>query len=97
MTPFLFLFGLDVLIAASVAYATVSLARVPVVTPMHLSPWLFAISLVLAVLMGALQLQRSGHPRLAIGVLLIPAIPAILGFVALIGVMVLFTLGTPHH
>lgn len=71
--------------------------RAPGETWLMLSPMVATMVVFLAVLAVAALLHRRGRTGLATLLLLIPAVPVVLGGLLMIGLMILFTLGTPSH
>ncbi len=77
--------------------APVAMTRAPGETWLLLSPFVTAAVLMVAVLGAAAVLQARGRTGLAALLLLVPAVPVVLGGLFMIGLMVLFTMGTPSH
>lgn len=71
--------------------------RAPGETWLMLSPMVAMTVAFLAVLAAAAMLHRRDRTGLATLLLLIPAVPVVLGGLLMIGLMILFTLGTPSH
>lgn len=111
MTKFRILFGLDLLILAFALWqcfmiATTSLIEtapdgqttaIPMDRWLVISPMLSIAAFAGIVLGGAAMLQRRGRTGLASLLLLIPAVPVVLGVLLMLGLMILFTLGTPSR
>ena len=111
MTSFRILFGTNLLIVLFSLWqcfelATLSLTmttadgRTTVIAQdrwLVVSPMLALAIFAALVLGGAMLLRARGRPGLATLLLLIPAVPVVLGGLLMIGLMILFTLGTPHH
>lgn len=101
MAKFRILFGLDLLILAFALWQCVMLAISPLVAQspggawMVVSPLLTVLVLASAVLGGAAMLHRRGRTGAATLLLLVPAVPILLGGLLMTGLMILFTLGTP--
>ncbi|TCH97191.1 hypothetical protein EJV46_17930 [Roseococcus sp. SYP-B2431] len=60
-----------------------------------ISPMVTVMALALAVLGGAAMLHRRGRTGLATLLLLALAVPVVVGVLLMLGLMILFTLGTP--
>jgi uncharacterized membrane protein YhaH (DUF805 family) len=61
------------------------------------SPLLFLLVVTVVVLGGAAMLHARGRRGMATLLLLIPAVPVVLGGIVMVGLMVLFTIGTPSR
>jgi amino acid permease len=111
MTRFRILFGLDLLIVIFALWecymiATSSLTMtsadgqttiIPQDRWLVVSPVLTVAVFAAVVLGGAAMLHRRGRTGLATLLLLVPAVLVVLGLLLMVGLMILFTLGTPHH
>lgn len=101
MTRFRILLGVNLLILAFAAWQCGIIATSPLITGSPGGTWLVTVPLVTmllamaGVLGGAVMLHHHGRTGTATLLLLIPAIPVILGGLLLIGLVILFTLGAP--
>lgn len=71
--------------------------RAPGETWLMISPMVTMLVVAVAVLGGAAMLHRRGRTGLATLLLLALAVPVVLGVLLMVGLMILFTLGTPSH
>lgn len=102
MTRFHILFVFDVLVALFLAQQCLQLA--PDLAPGHYyNAWplmltqLAVLGIVAGSLWGAARLNTQGKSGLASLVLLIPAVPTALILLGLAFLMMLFSMGGPHH
>jgi hypothetical protein len=66
-------------------------------TWLMISPMVTVLVVALVVLGGAAILHRSGRTGLATLLLLALAVPIVLGVLLIVGLMILFTIGTPSR
>ncbi len=78
MKLFWSLYGVDAVIALIAVYFFLAELSEGRVGSFNILPWLAILGGLAAILGGGLRLKSSGHQRLATGVLLIPAVPALL-------------------
>jgi hypothetical protein len=72
-------------------------SEAPGMTWLVASPLLLLLVMTAVVLGGATILHRRGRTGMATLLLLIPAVPVVLGGILMVALMVLFTIGTPSH
>jgi|HubBroStandDraft_6_1064221.scaffolds.fasta_scaffold257086_2 hypothetical protein len=77
MTFFRILLGIDIVIAAVVLYFFAAGAADGSISSFNIYLWMEMLACVAAVLVGGAMLKAYGHNRLAKGVLMLLAIPAV--------------------
>ncbi|WP_426955105.1 hypothetical protein [Muricoccus radiodurans] len=95
MRTFWTLLGLDVVVAVAAMALVSDLLSIPAAAPMGRTAYAILIAALCAVPVAALILKGEGRRRLAIGLLLLPTVPAALGALAMASVTILVTADLP--
>jgi hypothetical protein len=92
-----FVLSTSSLVSVSSDGTRTAIPRAPGETWLMISPMIAMLVAAAAVLGGAAMLHRRGRTGAATLLLLIPAVPVVLGGILMVGLMVLFTIGTPSR
>ncbi len=79
MRLFWLLFGFDALVALGAGAMFAAALRFGSLSQLDVMSWLMLLAFLGAVLLGSLRLRRGGKRRPAVALLLVPALPLLLG------------------